>query len=424
MLKYNANHSGYKKTNIGLIPEHWDFVIVSSLCSYISKGTTPNKSEMYNPSDIPFLRVNNLTFDGILDFHDLKYINRDTHIGFLGRSQVYPEDILINIVGPPLGKVCFVPHTFDEYNINQAIAFFRPNKNVISRYLFYWLSHEKTFNWFISGSKQTSGQVNLTLELCRNTPIPLPPLTEQKKIADILSTWDNAIEKTEKLIDAKTKLKKGLMHRFLTGQKRFKEFTGKDKWSYVFIKDIIKEVNRPIDWDENTLYNLISVRRRSGGLFFRESLYGRQIKTKNLKIVRTGDFLISKMQVVHGAMGLTTEQFDNMYISDSYISLVPCDENKLNMEFFNWFSKMKHMYYIALVSSTGVHIEKMTFDLEDFLHHKIFIPENIKEQQRIASVLSTIDKEILTLNKKLNALKQQKKGLMQKLLTGEVRVKV
>ena len=68
------------------------------------------------------------------------------------------------------------------------------------------------------------------------------------------------------------------------------------------------------------------------------------------------------MQVVHGAMGLTAEKFDNMYISDSYISLIPYDENKLSIEFFNYLSQMKHMYYIALVSSTGVHIEKMTFD--------------------------------------------------------------
>ncbi len=398
----------YKETKIGLIPEDWILGQFDDL-AIIEMGQSPDGNSYNNIGDgIPLI-------NGPTEFSDrfpvkLQWTSAPTKVCLHG-------DILFCVRGSSTGRINI---SDDNYCIGRGIAAIRNKNNGDIAYIEHLLINvtEKIL-------KLTSGSTfpNIDKKNLSSILIPLPPLPEQKKIAEILSTWDRAIEKTEKLIVAKNKLKKGLMQQLLTGRKRFKEFE-KDKWSYVFIKDILKEVNRPIEWDEAKLYPLISVRRRSGGLFYRESLYGYQIKTKNLKTARAGDFLISKMQVVHGAMGLTSEEFDSMYISDSYISLIPCDEKKLNIDFFNYLSQMRHMYYIALVSSTGVHIEKMTFDLNDFLHHKVFIPENIKEQQRIASVLSAIDNEISVLNKKLNAIKQQKKGLMQKLLTGQVRVKV
>ena len=257
----------------------------------------------------------------------------------------------------------------------------------------------------------------------RSTHIPLPPLREQGEIAEILSTWDRAIEQTEKLIEVRKRRKKGLMQRLLTGEKRFPEFEG-TPWRTYRIRELLKEVRRPIEWDDGALYELISVRRRSGGLFHRDSLYGRQIKTKNLRVARTGDFLISKMQVVHGAAGLTPPAFDGMKISGSYIALVARDPDALLIEYFDCLSQMPFMYHASYISSYGVHIEKMTFNLKLYLGTEISIPPTIDEQARIAAVLNTCDSEISLLRRKLAALQQQKKGLMQKLLTGKVRVSV
>ncbi len=414
----NKINPGYKETKIGMIPNSWDIIKLKQLSEITAGGTPSTSIKEYWNGNIPWMNSGELNLRRVYDVE-----GRITKQGLKNSStKVIPrQSVLIGLAGQGRTRATVAINEIDLCT-NQSVAAIIPDKEQSCYlYLFYYLDSQ--YDELRKLSAGDGGRGGLNLQLVGNLLIPLPPLPEQKKIVEILSTWDRAIEKTEKLIVAKNKLKKGLMQQLLTGRKRFKEFE-KDKWSYVFIKDILKEVNRPIEWDEAKLYPLISVRRRSGGLFYRESLYGYQIKTKNLKTARAGDFLISKMQVVHGAMGLTSEEFDSMYISDSYISLIPCDEKKLNIDFFNYLSQMRHMYYIALVSSTGVHIEKMTFDLNDFLHHKVFIPENIKEQHRIASVLSSIDNEISVLNKKLNAIKRQKKGLMQKLLTGEVRVRV
>ena len=168
---------------------------------------------------------------------------------------------------------------------------------------------------------------------------------------------------------------------------------------------------------------MLSVRRRSGGLFERESLYGRDIKTKNLRPVCEGDFLISKMQIVHGASGLTTREFHDMKISGSYIALIVRKESELDINYFNWYSKMPKFYHQTYISSFGVHIEKMTFDLDSFMALGMKLPP-LPEQQAIAEILTAADREIELAQKKLEVLREQKRGLMQQLLTGKKRLKV
>ena len=250
--------------------------------------------------------------------------------------------------------------------------------------------------------------------------IPLPPLLEQKAIAQVLSTADSAIHTTEKLIAQKELRKKWLMQQLLTGKKRLKGFGG--EWKEHSYEKILTVVKRNFDWDENELYKLISVRRRSGGIFYREALYGHQILVKTLRTANEGDFLFSKMQILHGASALVTKEFDGAKISGSYIAVVPKEKKQLNMEFFQWYSQTPYFYHQTYISSYGVHIEKMTFDFDTFLQLEMKLP-SIEEQTAIAQVLQASDKEISLLKAKAEKLREQKKGLMQQLLTGKVRLK-
>jgi type I restriction enzyme S subunit len=249
--------------------------------------------------------------------------------------------------------------------------------------------------------------------------IILPPLPEQQKIAEILSVWDNAIDLQTQLIASLQTRKQGLMQQLLTGKKRLKEFGG--EWEKYCYEQLLKIVKRPLVWDDNELYKLISVRRRSGGIFYRDTLYGHQIKVKDLRSVEEGDFLFSKMQIVHGASALVTKEYVGTKISGSYISVVARDSKKLSIDFFNYLSQLKYFYHQTYISSYGVHIEKMTFDFETFLQLEIKLP-SLAEQTAIASILSSVDNEIALAQKKLAAMKAQKKGLMQVLLTGKKRV--
>ncbi len=114
----------------------------------------------------------------------------------------------------------------------------------------------------------------------RRLKIPLPPLPEQRAIAHALSLMDTAINKNNQLIAQKELRKKWLMQNLLTGKKRLKGFSG--EWKSHSYGKLLKIVKRQVEWDDNQLYKLISVRRRSGGIFFREALYGHQIKVKDL----------------------------------------------------------------------------------------------------------------------------------------------
>ncbi|HHQ4645645.1 TPA: restriction endonuclease subunit S, partial [Aeromonas veronii] len=221
--------------------------------------------------------------------------------------------------------------------------------------------------------------------------------------------------------------KKALMQQLLTGKKRLLDNNGvrfSGEWKAQRIGSLLKEVKRPVQWDDDSEYHLLSVKRRSEGVVLREILKGSDILTKKMNTALAGDFLISKMQVVHGATGLVTEEFNKCHISDSYIALRPKDDEKIDIAFFSWFSKQKIMYHKAFLCSYGVHIEKMTFNFNMFVKEKVVIPATLEEQQKIAAVLSTADQEITTLQQKLDALKQEKKALMQQLLTGKRRVKV
>lgn len=252
--------------------------------------------------------------------------------------------------------------------------------------------------------------------------VATPPLAEQRKIADILGTWDAALEKLDALIAAKTRRKQGLMQQLLTGKRRLPGFQG--EWKRVRFVELMKPEERYASFSDDMLYKLISVRRRAEGVFFREALFGRDIKTKVLKMVRTGDFLISRMQVVHGAIGTVPPEYDGHYASDSYEVLVPRNRAKIDIRFLDHVSRSAAFWNRAYICSHGVHIEKMTFVMQDFEQEKFLIPPTLAEQTAIASVLDTADAELRLLRQQRAALDQQKRGLMQHLLTGKVRVRV
>ena len=187
-------------TGLPELPQGWVWASGEQLCEFITKGTTPPKElDTGNDKSIPFLRVTNLTDKGELDLADKVFVSEETHRGFLARSTVYPNDVLMNIVGPPLGQVAIVPKTFNEWNINQAIAIFRAVDGVSPGYVCLHLLSPVAKQWLKARSKTTAGQTNLTLEVCRSLPFPLPPQEEQQALVLNLA---EAIEATTRQRDA------------------------------------------------------------------------------------------------------------------------------------------------------------------------------------------------------------------------------
>lgn len=168
---------------LALLPQSWTWMRAEEVCALITKGTTPSRTEMGAQGEVPYIKVYNLTFRGILDFSiEPTFISAHINDGALARSRVFPGDVLMNIVGPPLGKVSLVPPTYPVWNINQAIAVFRPMPSLLSEYLALCLRDVQTLEQAQRKAKATAGQFNLTLEICRDIPLPIPPVEEQKEI--------------------------------------------------------------------------------------------------------------------------------------------------------------------------------------------------------------------------------------------------
>ena len=385
------------------------------------RGGYAFKSENFSESTgLPVIRISNLKDTGISIQENCVYHTPD---GIPNQFFVRLGDTLIAMSGATTGKVARYQHNSPSM-LNQRVGKFEVTNDAeldygyLHHFVVSNIFRERLGPFLIAGA-----QPNISPSDIESIRIFLPPLPEQKKIAEILGACDEAIEAQERLIAQKQQRKKGLMQKLLTGEVRFPEFEG-TAWREVAIGSLLKEVKRPVEWDDEEQYKLLSLRRRSGGPFARESLYGREIKTKTLKTVRTGDFLIAKMQVTHGALGLVTPEFDQYKVSASYICLVPRVDESFDIRFFNYLSQLRYIWHLAYVASYGVTIEKMTFVPKDFLKKKISVPSTKEECSAIADFIDSVNEEIAVQEKQLEQLKQQKKGLMQQLLTGKVRVKV
>lgn len=195
----------------------WNYEKANILCEFITKGTTPPKTKMYSgKGEIPFIKVYNLTFNTQLDFRvEPTYVDKETHENFLARSKVFPGDVLMNIVGPPMGKVSIVPNTYSEWNINQAIARFRCKDRIYNKFLAYYLGFAETVEQMKKKSKATAGQFNLTLEICRELLIPVPDIEEQYDIVFRIDEHLSMCDSIEKTVDTALAQAEAMRHSIL-----------------------------------------------------------------------------------------------------------------------------------------------------------------------------------------------------------------
>jgi len=414
-----------KKTPVGDIPVDWGCCRLSEVVQQLESGVSVGGEDRSPaPDEVGVLKVSAVTSGKFLPSEAKAVICKKME---QLQTRVETDSILVNRAnGSPdlVGSAVYVASTHSNLFLSDKLWQIRPlSDRVLGRYLGFVLSAPAFQRRVLERSSGGTGMLNISSGSYLSIPVAVPPLDEQQKIVQILSVLDEALARLVEFAAATGERKRGLMQQLLTGRTRFKEFKG-ERWRTFRLGDLLEEVDRYVTFDDERTYKLASIRRRSEGFFLRGALQGKDIKTKVMKTIRAGDFLLSKMQVVHGAWGLVTPEFDGMFVSDSYIALVPRDGSALKIEFLNYLSRMPLMRHLAYICSHGVHIEKMTFKLDDFLHEKITIPTTIEEQRNIVGVLSTCDRNIELLQKQLNALKEQKRGLMQKLLTGEVRVKV
>lgn len=167
------------------LPEGWTWCRLGDICNNITSGSTPSKDSFIS-NEIPYLKVYNIRNQHIDFFYKPQYIKRSIHESSLKRCILKPGDVVMNIVGPPLGKVAIIPETFPEWNCNQAISIFRCIEESINPFIYQYLCAGFYLNYL--HYKGMAGQDNISVTMCKELVLGLPPLAEQKEILDKLNS--------------------------------------------------------------------------------------------------------------------------------------------------------------------------------------------------------------------------------------------
>lgn len=387
----------------------WQTYKIKDLTQSFSGGTPlTDRPEFYQNGDIPFITSSDLNQQFIDSVPH--YITKQ---GLESSSAkiVEPQTLLLALYGATAGTAAI---THIRGAINQAILAFSKSKIDI-KFLYYLLSEKKPY---ILHTYTQGGQPNLSAQIVNNLSIYIPTdCHEQQKIVEVLETWDKAIQLTRKLIEQKELQKKYLMQQLLTGRTRLKGFV--TPWRKTILGNLLKE--KSLRNKDLAITRVLSVTNDRGFVLPQEQ-FSRQVASKNVsnyKVVLRGEFAYNPSRINVGSISfLATFEFG--ILSPMYV-VFSCSEQILPQYFKYW---IKTYEFISKVKNAAQGSVRATVDFQNLSTIKMNYPANIKEQLEISKVLSQADKEIDLLRQKLAKLEEQKKGLMQVLLTGKVRLQV
>jgi len=426
-LKKVANN--YKLTDIREIPDEWDIKKLEEL-SDLNAGGTPSRfvNSYWDNGTIPWLSSGEVKNNVIYSSNE-----KITEVGLSeSAAKLFPKGtVLIAITGQGLtrGRTALLGI---ESTTNQSVVGIVCNKSIMNNmFLWYYLQSQY---WKLRSISQGSNQAGLNLALLNSYMILVPPLLEQQKIASILSKVDELIQKTDQIIEQTQRLKKGLMHRLLTkgiGHTKFKKTilgTIPEQWNCKSLREISlkisdrdhftpKYVNEgvimvsPVNFKNDEDIDFESCKRIS---------YDAHQLNRRKTDIRIGDIILHRIGAGLGRVRRVTKGMPDFSILHS-LAMIRANEHIVSSGYLKWAFRAPHILSQISngIQSMGVpdlglnKISELTFPVPDLSEqNKIFlILENLQNQIRLVSVCNT----------KLNLLKR---GLMQKLLTGKLRVKI
>ncbi|EJL6538733.1 restriction endonuclease subunit S [Vibrio cholerae] len=401
-----------------MVPKGWDALNLKNVAQKIQDGNYgadyPKADELV-ASGIPFLTSKVIGGNGTVNQDKFDYISEEKHQK-LKKAQITSGDILFTNRGANVGTIAITPDYLSDGNIGPQLTLIRCNEKIEKDFLFQFL-RGSFFQKQVCQQDSGSAMNFFGIKDTERFKILVPPLPEQKKIAQILSTWDKAIITTEQLLANSQQQKKALMQQLLTGKKRLLDengvrFSGEWKSYHLSYVAVIVMGSSP----KSEAYNEhgIGLPLLQGNADIKNRISVPRVFTSEItKECEIGDILLS----VRAPVGTVAISEHKACIGRGIAALhaKPNFDQSFIYQFLLWFEPK----WGSL--SQGSTFESINSD--DIKNLKIKVP-NFGEQQKIAAVLSTADQEISALQQKLDALKQEKKALMQQLLTGKRRVKI
>lgn len=405
-----------------MVPEGWIEGRVTDLIKALDAGVSVNSEDDGNLfSDFKILKTSCVS-NGFFDRREVKSVVDKKEQSRLRESLLSNTIVLSRMNTPALvGANAYIEESdnsvFLPDRLWQAKA---KSKSVVMKWLAYWFSSQHTRYILSRLGTGTSGTMkNITKPDVLSIRLSIPPRLEQKKISRILLTWDRAIEVTEKLIYNSQKQKKSLMQQLLTGKKRLPGF--REKWKLKTIGSICSAFSGGTpsrtkeEYYGGTIPWITSGKVNDRFIYsVSEYITDEGLKNSSAKCVERNNILVAMYGATAGKVAIN--MIDGATINQAILALIP------NVNCFDLF-----MFYLLeremIKALNLVQGGQPNLNASIIKSIKVEIP-HLKEQQKIASVLSTADKEIETLQQKLECLKEEKKALMQQLLTGKRRVKI
>ena len=386
---------GYKKTEVGVIPEDWECGRLGDLTTHVGSGITPSGGErVYVAEGIPFLRSQNVGW-GVLELADLTFITDELHASFAG-SEIEESDVLLNITGASIGRSAVADITVARGNVNQHVCEIRTDPkrldpHFLNSYLLSAAGQRQIDSYQAGGNRQ-----GLNYGQIRSFLIPRPTLSEQRAIAETLSDVDGLLAALEALIAKKRAVKQAAMQQLLTGKTRLPGYCGA--------------------WETKQLGEIAPLQRGF-------DLPTSQIRTGSYAVVYSnGVFQHHERAMVKGP-GVVTGRSGTIgkvhFIEKDYwphntaLWVTSFQENDPKFIYYLY----THINLVQFLSGSGV----PTLNRNDVHQHLIACPSR-PEQRAIAAVLSDMDAEIAALERRRDKARVVKQGMMQQLLTGRVQL--
>ena len=398
---------------VGRCPGDWRQVFIDEVTELLTNGYV-GPSLPYQ-TDGPETGVRSLQGFNVrpnkIDFTNATWVTK----GFHDRNQksCLREGDLLVVQSGHIGTAAVVPEAAAGSNCH-ALIISRFQRNKVDPYFVCHYINSEIGQARLRGLEVGSSMLHINTSELGRFILPLPPLAEQRRLAEILGTWDTALEKTERLITNKERRKVGVMAALLTGQKRLRGFDA--SWRHWHLGELFRErieTNR----DDLPLLSITS----NDGVVLRSDLDRKDTssddKSKYLRIC-PGDIGYNTMRMWQGVSALSC--YDGI-ISPAYTVCIPGPE--IDGRFASYLFKLPVVIHLFYRYSQGLTSDTWNLKFRHFADIRVRIPE-VDEQIAIASLLAVLDEELAILKKEREALVQQKRGLMQKLLTGQWRVRM
>ncbi len=381
-----------------MVPEGWEIKSIGDVCEVKGGKRLPKgRSLQKRNTPYPYIRVSDM-FDGGVSLEDIRYVPEDVAPS-IARYTISKNDLFISVAGT-LGLVGKVPKELDGANLTEnadKLTKIQTDKDYLLAVLQSpWVQKS------VENEKTSNAQPKLALERIRGFRIPVPPLAEQRKIAEILSTWDRAIEVAEAQLSAAHSAKRALMQQLLTGKRRFPEFEG-EEWKEVRLGDVCAPKQWPTIGKNDMTESGYPVFGANGFIGFYSEFNHEHPTT---------------VVTCRGATcGTVSRTPPSTYITGNAMSLDYIDFTRVDDEFL--FFALQRRGFDDIISGSA----QPQIIGKDIRSVKLNLP-NLGEQKKIAGTLSVCDSDVANIEAQITKLRTEKKALMQQLLTGKRRVVV